>query len=70
MVDASSAIRPDSPHGQRRASVAGRDSGLCGQEGVLKEGCGSEGQKGEVEHETPKSAMRHGDGVSFDERTK
>ena len=45
---ASSAIRPGSPHGQQRASVAGRDSVVWRQEGVLKEGCGGEEQKDEA----------------------
>ena len=70
MVGASSAFRPDSPHGQRSASVAGRDSVVRSQEDEDREGCGGEEQIGEVEHETPKSAMRRGDGVSFYEPTK
>ena len=39
------------------ASVAGRDSLAGGQVGLVREGCGGEEQKDEVEHETPKSAM-------------
>ena len=69
MVGASSAIRPDSPHGQRLASVAGRNSIVCSQQGVVREGCGGEEQKHEVVRGTPSKDMRRGDGVSFSKRT-
>ena len=45
LVGASSAFRPDSPHDQRSASVAGRDSVVCSQEGAVREGGGGEEQK-------------------------
>ena len=53
VVGATSPIRPDSPHGQRSASVTGRDSVVWRQEGVVNEGCGGEEQKDEavVEHQ-------------------
>ena len=50
---ASSAIRPDSPHGQRRASVAGQDSVVWRQESVVKEGCEGEERKDEAMGGTP-----------------
>ena len=62
---ASSAIRPDSPHGQRRASVAGQDSVVWRQEGVVKEGCGGEEQKDEAVGGAPSKDILRGDGVSF-----
>ena len=61
----SSASRPDSPHGQRSASVAGWDSVVCSQEGVVRDGCGGEEQKDEAVRATPSKDMRRGDGVSF-----
>ena len=62
---ASSAIRPDSPHGQRRASVAGRDWVVWRQEGVVKEGCGCEEQEDEAVGGTPSKDIRRRDGVSL-----
>ena len=62
---ASSVIRPHSPHSQRRAPVAGRDSVVWRQEGVVKEGCGGEGQKDEAVGGTPSKDLLRCDGVSF-----
>ena len=58
---ASPAIRRGSPQDQRSASVTGRDPVVRDQVGVDRKGCGSEAQKDEVEHETPRSAMGYED---------
>ena len=39
VVGASSAIRPDGPHGQRSASLTGRDSVVCSPESVVRASC-------------------------------
>ena len=71
VVGATSAIRPDSRHGQRSASVAGPDSVVWRQEGVVKEGCGGEEQKDEPVGGTPSKDILRVDGVSsFLERTQ